>query len=111
MSLEIGPNRPHPPSIPRAARPSTSAVAATLRSAAPVDTAEVGIPAAVREAVGVAADRADALAAQQRELHFERDERTGRVAVQVRDLRSGEVLRTIPPSQALDVLSGAPLEA
>ena len=36
-----------------------------------------------------------------RELHFETDEETGRVIIQVRDLE-GNVIRTIPPSDALD---------
>ncbi len=36
------------------------------------------------------------------------DEDSGRVIVQVRDL-DGRVIRTIPPSEALDVLSGRPL--
>jgi flagellar protein FlaG len=75
-----------------------------------VDSAEVGVPAtpppAVLDAVGAAADRADQLAADQRELHFERDQTTGRVIIQVRDLRTGEIVRTVPPSKALDILSG-----
>jgi flagellar protein FlaG len=36
------------------------------------------------------------------------DADSGRVVVQVRDLE-GHVIRTIPPSQALDVLSGGSL--
>jgi hypothetical protein len=62
-------------------------------------------PAEVLDAVGVAADRADALAAQDRELHFHRDPASGRVLVQLRELSTGEVVRTIPASHALDVLS------
>ena len=52
--------------------------------------------------VGAAADRAELLAEQGRELHFEADEKTGRVIVQVRDLASGKVIRTIPPEGAGD---------
>ena len=33
------------------------------------------------------------------------DDKSGRVIVQVRDL-DGHVIRTIPPSEALDILSG-----
>ena len=86
---------------------------APVRPVAPVDRVDVGVPSRppeeVRAAVGVAADRVDALAAANRELHFERDEQSGRVVVQVRDLATGEVVRTIPPSHALEVLSGAEL--
>jgi hypothetical protein len=62
---------------------------------------------ALRE-VDRAATRAEKLWRAQRELHFELDEYSGRVIVQVRDL-DGRVIRTIPPSEALDVLSCGPL--
>ena len=55
-----------------------------------------------------AAARADELWRDERELHFAMDEDSERVIVQVRDLE-GRVIRTIPPSEALDVLSGRPL--
>ena len=55
-----------------------------------------------------AAARAQELHKANRELHFEKDPNSGRIVVQVRDL-SGNVLRTIPPSKALDVMSGAGL--
>jgi flagellar protein FlaG len=77
------------------------------------DTAGInGIPAmppsdALRE-VDLAAARADELWRDKRELHFAIDEESGRVTVQVRDLE-GRVVRMIPPSEALDVLSGRPL--
>ena len=77
------------------------------------DTAVIGgIPAApppdaLRE-VDRAAARAEELWLEQRELHFAMDEDSGRVVVQVRDL-DGRVIRTIPPSEALDVMSGRPL--
>ena len=77
------------------------------------DRAEIGaIPAepppdALRE-VDRAAARAQELWNDKRELHFEVDEDSGRVVVQVRDLE-GNVIRSIPPSEALDVLSGRPL--
>jgi flagellar protein FlaG len=77
------------------------------------DRAEIGgIPAAPPEdalrEVDRAAARADELWRDKRELHFEMDEHSGRVIVQVRDL-DGRVIRTIPPSEALDILSGRPL--
>ena len=76
-------------------------------------TAELGVipeappPDALRE-VDRAAQRADELWRDQRELHFEIDQDSNRVIVQVRDL-DGRVIRTIPPSEALDVLSGKPV--
>jgi uncharacterized FlaG/YvyC family protein len=39
-----------------------------------------------------------------RELHFDIDRGSGRVFVQVRDL-AGNVIRTISPSEALDIMS------
>jgi flagellar protein FlaG len=66
-------------------------------------------PAEVADAIGRASARYDELRGQQRELHFGSDPNTGRVVVEVRDL-DGNVLRTISPSKALDVIGGAPLE-
>ena len=73
------------------------------------DRAEIGAipaeppPEALRE-VDRAAARADELWRDKRELHFEMDEDSGRVLVQVRDL-DGRVIRTVSPSEALDVMS------
>jgi hypothetical protein len=122
MTFQIGPT-----SLPRPAQgvaPARTAAAAngpsfeaTLQSVRPaprVDTAHLSIPGSlpdeVLDAIGAAADRVDALADQGRELHFHADEATGRVIVQVRDLASGDVIRTIPPSGALTVLSGGTIE-
>ena len=55
-----------------------------------------------------AAERVDELHAANRELHFSRDKESGRVIIEVRDLE-GNVLKTIPPSKAMDILSGADL--
>jgi hypothetical protein len=115
MSLEIGPTPNvaggRPPARPSA--PASPGFAAALAASGPVDGADVGVPAApptaALDAVGVAAERAEQLAAEQRELHFERDAATGRVIVQVRDLRTGDVIRTIPAAKALDVLEGEDL--
>jgi flagellar protein FlaG len=62
-------------------------------------------PPEVLAEVDAAWERATELAAQNRELHFTRDERSGRTIIEVRTL-DGEVLRTIPPSKMLDVMSG-----
>jgi flagellar protein FlaG len=99
------------PLAPAAATARPVASRATAASA-PVDTVELSPhaapPESVRDAVGAAADRADALAAQNRELHFELDQSSKRVIIQVRDL-DGNVIRTIPPSKALDIMSGGEL--
>ena len=63
-------------------------------------------PLEVRDAIGAAAARAAELRAENRELHFQKDPTSGRVIVQVRDL-AGNVIRTIPPSRALDIMAGA----
>ena len=61
-----------------------------------------------REMVDKAAERVDQLHKQNRELHFSRDESSNRVVIEVRDLE-GNVLKTIPPAKALDIMSGAEL--
>jgi flagellar protein FlaG len=116
MSLEIGRLTFAPPVTPPA-RPLAPAVSsapvAAVAPVARVDTAELSIPPAppaeVLDHVADAADVARQLARNNRELHFRTDEETGRVVVQVRDLE-GNVIRTIPPSEALDVMSGAPIK-
>jgi FlaG protein len=116
MSFEIGPLPPVTPGYApqRTARATTADFSATLaRASAPTgDVAVISLPPAppaeVLDEVARARDRAAELAADDRELHFSTDEESGRVIVQVRDLE-GNVIRTIPPSDALLVLSGAPL--
>ena len=105
MSLEIGRftsfppspgplrERPEPdPGAPSEPRPAVAEIPATP-------------PADVRTQVALAAQRAADLAAANRELHFAKDEETGRIVVQVREL-DGRVVRTIPPSRALAMLTG-----
>jgi flagellar protein FlaG len=61
-----------------------------------------------REMVDQAAERVEELHMQNRELHFTRDEASNRVVIEVRDL-DGNVIKTIPPAKALDIMSGAEL--
>ena len=79
-----------------------------LLGAGGVDRIELGIPAEpppdVLEAIAAAAERAHALAQQNRELHFRRDEHSNRIIIEVRDM-TGDVIRTIPPSKALDAMT------
>lgn len=111
MSLEIGrfnPSQYTPPAVQP--RP----VAAPVAGAQPrgFDTVLGDVPPAPTKEVRAQVDRAAEIAAQMadrnRELHFSKDEDTGRVVIQVRDL-DGNVIRTIPPSHALHVMSGSAL--
>ena len=70
-----------------------------------------GPPPEVLEAMDAAGRVARELHATGRELRFvpPPEGEGGRVRVEVRDL-DGNVLRTIPPSELLDVAAGAPLE-
>jgi len=95
---------------PRAAR--------TTAADAPADAADVSssdIPAspppAVLDAIEAAGRVAHDLHAQGRELRFvpASESRDGRMRVEVTDL-DGNILRTIPPSQALDVATGGQLD-
>jgi hypothetical protein len=63
-------------------------------------------PIEVLEEIGVAADRAHELWSEDRELHFGKDSAGGRLVIEMRD-RAGSTIRTILPSEALDVLAGA----
>jgi hypothetical protein len=112
MSLEIGRFTPvhhvTPPVPP--VRPAAEPVRGGNPSR--FDTVFGDVPPAptedVRKQVDRAAEIAQQLHASNRELHFSKDEKTGRLVIQVRDL-DGNVLKTIPPSRALDVMSGAAL--
>jgi hypothetical protein len=118
MSFEIGPVQPIGRGTPArrtdAATPGFSLDLARRKpqTAAPAEAAIVALPDApppeVRDAIGAAAARAAELRAENRELHFHKDQASGRVIVQVRDL-AGNVIRTIPPSAALDIMAGARL--
>jgi flagellar protein FlaG len=113
MTFEIGQLTLGGAAAPAPAPSSPSATAAPVPGAraAVVDVADV-IPASpppdVLAEVERASARASDLAAQNRELHFRRDEATGRTIIEVRTLE-GEVLRTIPPSKWLDVMAGGEL--
>lgn len=78
-------------------------------SDARIDTIPATPPPDVREQVERASGRYDELREEGRELHFATDEKSGRLVVEVRDL-DGKVIRTIPPSKALDVISGESLD-
>ncbi len=79
--------------------------------AARVDTITLSIPAVpqpdVLEEMAAAAERAAELAQENRELHLRADEHSNRIIIEVRDM-SGNVIRTIPPSKALDLMTTSP---
>ena len=97
-----------PTSQPSRPRFQTSATIDPLAALPKVDRVELSDsvpPPELRAEIEFASQRAAELASQNRELHFAKDEDSGRIIVQVRDL-DGNVIRTIPNSEALDVLSG-----
>lgn len=83
---------------------STDAVKVDLSSSIPASP-----PAEVLDAMGVAAQAHDRLAAVDRGLSFKIDERTGKVVVSVHDTQ-GQLLFTVPASKALDIASGGSLD-
>jgi hypothetical protein len=89
------------------ADPAEPAAAAVAR-AVDVDVIPASPPPEVLAEVDAAWERSAQLVASNRELHFRRDEQSGRTIIEVRTL-DGEVLRTIPPSRMLDVMSGGDL--
>jgi hypothetical protein len=111
MTFEIGQLTLQSTAAAPAAPARATVEPAPPRTPAPVDAVDV-IPASpppeVLAEVDAAWERAGELAAANRELHFRRDERTGRTIIEVRTL-DGEVLRTIPPSRLLDVMAGGEL--
>jgi len=96
-----------PERTPRAARATAAEDTVTLSHG----EIPASPPPEVLEAMDAAGRVARELHATGRELRFTPPPKGehGRVRVEVRDL-DGNVLRTIPPSELLDVASGAPLE-
>ncbi len=94
------------PSGPSAG-PSGPSFASELSVA--LDAIPASPPQEVLEEMASAAHNHEALRAQGRELRFSRDEQSGRTRIEVRD-RSGNMLKTLSPAQALAVAAGAPVE-
>lgn len=97
----------------RAPRASRAADADRVADTLAVSTGDIPAspPPEVLEAMDAAGRVARELHATGRELRFvpPADGEDGRVRVEVRDL-DGNVLREIPPSELLDVATGAPLD-
>ena len=117
MSIQLPPTGPQDTAAAAAVRPSSPANAmlppkTPAHEAVPAakdDTMPSRPPAEVLAEMEAASRRYDELRSQQRELHFKRDEAANRVVVEVRDLE-GNVVRTIPPSKALEVIAGGSLD-
>lgn len=115
MSINIpsvGPSDAKQVPISGAARAQRSAPAprtAVASDSVRVDTFPSEPPPEVHAAMNVASDAYDKLKASGRQLSFQVDAGTGKLHVEVHDLR-GKVLFTVPASKALDVASGASLD-
>lgn len=108
MSVQFGHLRlVEPTAVTPAHDPHRAAVAPATPADAAVtsDFLPASPPAEALDAVGAAFDRVHEMYDDKRELHFEMDPTSNRVVVQVRSL-DGTVIRTIPPSEAMDIMSG-----
>ena len=97
---------------------SNAASAGTTKSnavdtAVNVDISTGAIPASpppeVHDAIAVAAQSHQKLASINRELQFKINDSTGKLTVEVHDLK-GNLLFTVPASKALDIAGGGSLE-
>ena len=100
-SARVEPQRPGA----RAAARFADALAAT--GSARVDAIPASPPPEVIDEMRAAQRAIADMRARGRELHFEMD--SGRLKIEVRDL-SGNVLKQIPPSRALEIAGGRALE-
>jgi hypothetical protein len=117
MSSPITP--PQGPLAPTASRPSArpqsvppSASAGSIQATgAPVslDTFPSSPPRQVLDEISAAGAAYQRLRAQGRELVFSPDEQTGALTIKLRD-QSGNDLRTVSPSEAIDIAAGQPAD-
>lgn len=84
---------------PRKARPPAQVTPPVI-----VDTIPERPPQEVLEAIGAASRALEHMHEQGRELRFAHDDDTGVLSIEVWDL-NGNLLRTIPPSKLLDMIS------
>jgi hypothetical protein len=107
VALAATPASPVSPMVslaPEDPAPTRSARFESVRDA--VDIVPMSPPPEALEAVQRASERVTEMIAAKRQLHFYMDDHAQRVVIEVQDLK-GNVLRTIPPSTALEVISGA----
>ena len=89
--------------------PVSSPKAASAQEAVTVDTIPFSPPPEVHDAIGVAAQFYEKLHASGHELGFAIDPTTSKVVIEVKDTQ-GNLLWTAPPSKALEIAAGAPLD-
>jgi hypothetical protein len=113
VSPPQGPTPTQPPAatVPagRATAPAGAGGMASVPPPFSLDTLASHPPREVLDQIARAGQTYESLRSQGRELRFSHDERSGRTTIEVRD-RDGNVLKTISPSQALEIAAGAPLE-
>ena len=112
LARPVAPTGPAPPSRAPQTDPASGAqFAGALRGAVSVDVGGLppSPPPEVMREVAHAAEHVEWLREHNRELRFSVDAQTRRVHVEVRDL-NGRLIREIPPSEALDSMSGGPYE-
>lgn len=97
------------PITPRTPAPKQTGAEFRLPGAVSVRTIPATPPPDLIDQISTAARVAEELRSIGRELHFEPPASPGgRVVVQVRDME-GNVIRTVPPVEALDIASGKPV--
>jgi hypothetical protein len=97
------------PITPRTPASKQTGAEFRLPGAVSVKTIPATPPPDLLDQVTMAASVAEELRSIGRQLHFEPPTTPGgRVVVQVRDLE-GNVIRTVPPAEALDIASGKPV--
>lgn len=89
--------------------PETPATGTSFADRLAPATEEAGPPPEVSAEVKAAARAASRLHELGRQLRFERDESSGRILIEVRDL-DGNVLRRVPPTEVFDFASGRTVE-
>jgi hypothetical protein len=114
MSFDIAPVGPHQPTTGTGRAKSatsdrvSSAKPPVISDSVKVDMIPSSPPQEVLDAMGKAAQAHDDLKQSGRELHFNVDQSTGKLTVEVHDL-NGNVLFTVPASKALEVAAGGSL--
>ena len=97
------------PITPRTPASTRTGAEFRLPGAVSVTTIPANPPPDLIDQVSTAARVAEDLRSMGRELHFEPPTSPGgRVVIEVRDL-DGNVLRTVPPEEALDIAAGKPV--
>ena len=112
MSFDI--NSVAPAASAAAANQVSRATEARAPSVAPdaavhVDMSSSSPPPEVHDAIAVAAQSYTRLQQANRQLSFQIDDRTGKLTVEVHDLK-GNLLFTVPAAKALDIAGGGSLE-